>query len=94
MIMDKQMFLISAGIQGQTLEFWLEQQWLIPDQGGAGPTFSDADLARARLIRGLKGDFSVNDEGVDLILHLLDQIHGLRLALSQVPELTQRRAPG
>jgi chaperone modulatory protein CbpM len=84
MIMNKQEFLISAGLQVQTLEFWLDQEWLIPDQTSAEMTFSDTDVARARLIRDLKGDFGVNDEGVDVILHLVDQLHGLRGAFEQL----------
>jgi chaperone modulatory protein CbpM len=84
MIMGKQEFLTSLGVGAQTLEFWIEQQWLIPAQTDAETSFSDADVARARLIRDLKGDFGVNDEGVDVILHLVDQLHGLRYALEQV----------
>ena len=30
MIMTKQQFLTNAGVEVQTLEFWIEQQWLIP----------------------------------------------------------------
>lgn len=81
MTMSKQKFLTSSGLQMQTLEFWLEQQWIIPEETPAGPNFSDADIARARLIQDLKDDFGVNDEGVDVILHLMDQLHGLRQAL-------------
>ena len=84
MIMNKQEFLTSAGLQIQTLDYWLEQRWLIPDQTAAGMNFSDMDIARARLIGNLKTDFGVNDEGVDIILHLLDQLHGLRRALDQM----------
>jgi chaperone modulatory protein CbpM len=84
MIMNKQEFLTSAGLQVQTLELWLDQEWLIPDQTSAEMTFSDTDVARARLIRDLKGDFGVNDEGVDVILHLVDQLHGLRGAFEQL----------
>ena len=84
MIMNKQEFLTNAGLQVQTLELWLDQRWLIPDQASDEMTFSDADVARARLIRDLKGDFGVNDEGVDVILHLVDQLHGLRGAFEQL----------
>jgi chaperone modulatory protein CbpM len=84
MIMNKQEFLTSAGLQVQTLEFWLEQRWLVPDQASTDMIFSDIDVARAHLIRDLKGDFGVNDEGVDIILHLVDQLHGLRRALGQL----------
>lgn len=84
MIMNKQEFLTSAGLQAQTLELWLDQQWLIPDQTSDKMMFSDTDVARAHLIRDLKGDFGVNDEGVDVILHLVDQLHGLRGAFEQL----------
>jgi chaperone modulatory protein CbpM len=84
MIMTKQEFLTSADLEVQTLEFWIDQQWLIPDQTSAEMSFSDTDVARAHLIRDLKGDFGVNDEGVDVILHLVDQLHGLRRALGQL----------
>jgi chaperone modulatory protein CbpM len=86
MIMDKLEFLARAGLEVQTLDVWLEQRWLMPDQTSAGMKFSDIDVARAHLIRDLKSDFGVNDEGVDVILHLLDQLHGLRRALEQLHE--------
>jgi chaperone modulatory protein CbpM len=84
MIMNKQEFLTNAGLQVQTLELWLDQRWLIPDQASDEMMFSDTDVARARLIRDLKGDFGVNDEGIDVILHLVDQLHGLRGAFEQL----------
>jgi chaperone modulatory protein CbpM len=84
MTMNKQQFLSHAGVQVQTLELWLEQRWLIPEETSAEMTFSDMDLARARLIRDLKTELGVNDEGIDVILHLVDQLHGLRRALGQL----------
>ena len=84
MIMNKQEFLTSAGLPAQMLEFWLEQRWVVPDETTAEMSFSDRDVARAHLIRDLKSDFGVNDEGIDVILHLVDQLHGLRQALEQL----------
>jgi chaperone modulatory protein CbpM len=84
MIMNKQDFLLCLSLQVQTLEFWLEQQWLIPEETSAGMKFSDRDVARARLIQELRSDFGVNDEGIDVALHLIDQLHGLRRVLAQL----------
>jgi chaperone modulatory protein CbpM len=84
MIMNKREFLSSAGLQRQTLDVWLEQRWLIPEETSAGANFSDTDVARAHFIRDLKTGFGVNDEGVDVILHLVDQLHGLRRVLEQL----------
>ena len=84
MNMNTQEFLTCAGLEMQTLDLWLEQRWLIPDQTFGGMNFSDVDLARARLIRDLKTGFGVNDECIDVILHLIDQLHGVRRALEQL----------
>jgi chaperone modulatory protein CbpM len=84
MIMNKQEFLGSAGLEVRTLDVWLEQRWLIPAETDAGANFSDIDVARAHFIRDLKADFGVNDEGVDVILHLVDQLHGLRRLVGQL----------
>jgi chaperone modulatory protein CbpM len=93
MIMTKQEFLSSAGLQVQTLDLWLEQQWLIPEQTSAGASFSDVDVARAHFILDLKTDFGVNDEGVNVILHLVDQMHGLRRMLEQLHDGFQATGP-
>jgi len=82
MIMSKQEFQVTSGLEGSTLQLWIDQEWLIPVVGSNGPTFSDADVARVRLIHNLKHDFGVNDEGIDLVLHLMDQLHGMRHALT------------
>jgi chaperone modulatory protein CbpM len=90
MSMNRQEFLACSGLQVQMLDFWIEQQWLVPDRTAAEMTFSDMDVARARFIRDLKHDFGVNDEGVDVVLHLVDQVHGLRHALEQLHEELQK----
>ncbi|MBS0278248.1 MAG: MerR family transcriptional regulator [Proteobacteria bacterium] len=82
--MSKQELLVRLGVPAQTLELWLEQQWLIPAQTTLGLTFSDIDIARAHFIRDLQSDFGVNDEAMDLVLHLVDQLNGLRYALSEL----------
>ncbi|MBV2180196.1 MAG: chaperone modulator CbpM [Castellaniella sp.] len=88
MIMTKHEFLISANLQEQTLEFWLEQRWLIPDEASSEVLFSECDIARVELIQDLQQNFGVNDAGVELILHLVDQLHGVRQALSLLQETT------
>ena len=91
MRMTKREFLTSSGLQVQVLEFWLEQRWLVPEETAGELHFKDIDIARAHLIRGLKDDLGANDEGIDVILHLMDQVHGLRRALV---ELRQQMGSG
>jgi chaperone modulatory protein CbpM len=84
--MNRNEFLGRLEVEVQTLELWLDQEWLVPDRTAADMTFSDIDLARGRLIQELKNGFGVNDEGVDIILHLLDQLHGFRRAFEDLHE--------
>ena len=74
-------FLIRACLEHRSLEAWIAAGWLIPPQTEPELMFSDIDLARAQLIRDLREDFGVNDEGISVILHLVDQMHGLRRSM-------------
>jgi chaperone modulatory protein CbpM len=80
-MIDTSEFCRMADIRPGQLEAWIEASWLSPSQGRHGWRFSTIDLMRARLILDLSGPMGVNDEGVAVILHLVDQIHGLRRAL-------------
>lgn len=84
MMLGKQEFVQSAGLEPQTLDVWIEQRWLMPEATPSGPAFSERDMARARFILDLRGTFGVNDEGIDVILHLVDQMHGMRYALARL----------
>lgn len=84
MRMTRQDFLTSSGLKGKTLELWIEQQWLLPEKTSAGMRFSEIDVARARFIQELKNDLGANDEGIDIILHLMDQLHGMRRVLERL----------
>jgi chaperone modulatory protein CbpM len=83
MIISKLEFLSRTQLDQETLEVWIEEQWLIPDETAGEPAFSEIDLARAKLIWELKQDMGVNDEGIGIILDLLDQVHSLRQALAE-----------
>src|SRR4029077_8896469 len=89
-----QEFLIRTHIEQHLLETWIEAGWLVPPQIEPELMFSDVDLARAQLIRDLREDFGVNDEGVSVILHLVDQMHGLRRSMQGLlDEMPPRRRP-
>jgi chaperone modulatory protein CbpM len=84
MIISKPDFLERARLDRETLEVWIEEEWLLPSRTANELAFSEMDLARAKLIRDLKHDLGVNDEGVGVILNLLDQIHGLRKVMADL----------
>jgi chaperone modulatory protein CbpM len=87
-----QEFLIRTRLEHHLLDAWVESGWLLPPQTEPELMFSDIDLARVQLIRDLREDFGVNDEGVSVILHLIDQMHGLRRSMQGL--LDEMRARG
>jgi chaperone modulatory protein CbpM len=74
-------FLLRAHLDHGAMEAWIEAGWILPQGSAQARQFSDIDVARAQLIRDLKDSLGINDEGVDVILGLLDQMHGLRQTL-------------
>jgi chaperone modulatory protein CbpM len=78
-------FLLAARLEAPALAAWIEAGWLLPRRDADAHNFSEADLARAQLIRDLQHDMGVNEEAVPIILDLLDQLHGLRQALRDRP---------
>jgi chaperone modulatory protein CbpM len=81
---DRASFCGRAGLEPSELEVWIAAGWLRPRTAEETATFTDADVARALLVHDLRRSMGVNDAGVDVILDLLDQLHGLRSALRDV----------
>jgi chaperone modulatory protein CbpM len=94
--METDEFVAHAPLDAEVLEAWIEAGWLLPRQDGTKRNFFDVDLARAHLIHDLER-LGVNDEGIPVILDLVDQLHGLRRTLRDLvsavhaqPEATRR----
>jgi chaperone modulatory protein CbpM len=94
MKITRQEFLIRARLDGDTLEAWIAEEWIVPTGADPEASFSEADVARAELIRDLKGDLDVNDAGVGVILDLVDQMHGLRKMLGDLLQSMHRPEDG
>jgi chaperone modulatory protein CbpM len=75
------------------LDRWVEAGWLISHRGFSGSRFSDADLARSRLILDMQ-NLGVNDDSMAIILDLVDQVHGLRFLLRKLLMTMQAPSPG
>jgi chaperone modulatory protein CbpM len=91
MIITRLEFLSRTKLDQHTLDIWIEEEWIVPGEADSGFAFSEADIARAQLISDLIGDLGVNSEGVGVILHLLDQVHGLRAAMVGLIETARRK---
>lgn len=68
---------------------WVEQRWVLPVEEEGRWIFDESDVARVSLIAELRDDLDVNDEAMPVVLKLLDQVYGLRAALSEMQEVIQ-----
>ncbi len=93
MIITRLEFLSRTRLDQHTLDIWIEEEWLVPERADAEQAFSEADIARAQLISDLIADMGVNSEGVGVILHLLDQMHGLRSAMARLVDSRRDQTP-
>ncbi|TQM12291.1 chaperone modulatory protein CbpM [Pseudoxanthomonas sp. 3HH-4] len=81
MSIDIEVFLSNSGIKREVLEQWIENEWVTPSRTGVGVHLTSVDVARVYFVRDLSADFGVNDAGIEVALHLVDQIHALRRVL-------------
>jgi chaperone modulatory protein CbpM len=64
--------------------YCVEVRWITPARSEEPVTrtyLDEEDLARLELIRDLREHLGVNDEGISVALHLLDQIYALRASI-------------
>lgn len=66
-----------CGTSSEMVYHCIEEEWIIPfDKEHV--VFDDEDVARLKLILELKNNFGVNEEGIPIILHLIDQLNVFR----------------
>jgi chaperone modulatory protein CbpM len=74
---------VVARVQSLTvtrLRVWV-REGLIKPADETAQSYSEADIARAALIRTLEDELGFGQEDVPVLLNLIDQIHGLRSEL-------------
>jgi chaperone modulatory protein CbpM len=69
---------MEARIDRATVEEYIAREWLRPLQDHEVWYFEEIDIARLQLLCHLVQDIEVNNEGMDVVLSLLDQLYGMR----------------
>ena len=60
----------------------IEQKWIDPADP-ENEKLDQEDISRIKFIQELQENMGVNDDAIPIILHLVDQIHYLRLKLER-----------
>jgi DNA-binding transcriptional MerR regulator len=76
-LVSRTAFRVLAGITDAELTLWEREEFIVPvprEDTVGEPLYDSSALRRARLIRTLAEDLEVNLPGIEVILHLLDQM--------------------
>ena len=85
--------LLEARIDRQTLEDFITREWLRPVHQPTGWHFEEIDIARLQLVCHLTQDIEINDQGMDVVLSLLDQLYGIRAQAQKLNQAIARQSP-
>jgi chaperone modulatory protein CbpM len=84
MLGEAEVLALVAGLSRRRLRQWVQAGWVLPARGERGASFSDIDVARARLILHLQRDLKIGADAVPVVLSLMDQVYGLRQELRRL----------
>ena len=90
MIEEKEVLDRFVDLRRETLYLWIERGWIAPAPGRHGYRFRDIDIARLRLVREFHTELELDADALDIILPLLDQVHGLRDRVRQLADAVSR----
>jgi len=85
--------ILDERIDRPTLEEYIARQWLRPISHQEGWYFEEIDIARLELVCHLAQDIEVNDEGMDVVLSLLDQLYGMRAHMQKLNHAIAQQPP-
>jgi len=77
MITEMEILAKVNGVTTAQLHLWISEEWVRPARDNADIAFSEADIARVRLLAMLCNELGVGNEAVPIILSLIDQVHDM-----------------
>jgi chaperone modulatory protein CbpM len=73
-----------AGLERREIGGWIEEGWVRPERAGDGWRFAEVDVARVELILQIRREFAIDEEGMPLVLSLIDQVYALRRQMGRL----------
>ncbi len=85
--------ILEARIDRAILEDYIARKWVRPHRKETNWYFEDIDIARLELVCHLTQDIEVNDEGMDVVLSLLDQLYTMRAHMRHLTHALTQQSP-
>lgn len=77
---------VVSGLKRAELRRWVTAGWVAPQRQEGEPNFREIDVARLQMIVHIRRDMRIAEEGMPLVLSLVDQVYGLRNELRRLAE--------
>ena len=75
-----------SGLKRAELRRWVAAGWVAPQRQEGEVRYREIDVARLQLIVQIRRDMRIAEEGMPLVLSLVDQVYGLRNELRRLAE--------
>src|SRR5437763_4804144 len=86
-----------AELHAAELSRWVENRWVVPEtateEGSERWVFHEVDVARVELILDIRREFALDEEGMSLVLGLLDQVYSLRRQMRRLCHALENQPP-
>jgi chaperone modulatory protein CbpM len=82
-----------AGLDRHQLDSWIAEGWVRPERSGGTWSFAEVDVARVELILEIRREFAIDEEGLPLVLGLLDQVYSLRRQMRLLRDALSAQPP-
>lgn len=82
-----------AGLDRRELDSWIAEGWVRPERSAETWNFAEVDVARVELILEIRREFAIDEEGLPLVLGLLDQVYSLRRQMRWLCDALAAQSP-
>lgn len=82
---------LDAALDRAALEDYIAHAWVRPRKEDHRWQFEEIDIARVQLVHHLRRDMAMNDDAMDIVLHLLDQMYGMREQMRRLHQAIGRQ---
>lgn len=87
-MMTFEMFCLNLpDVTSTDIQFWIENEWLKPEEKDGTYFFQEIDEARVHLIIELRDDLGIAEDAMPVILNLLDQLYTTRRQMKYLCEV-------
>ncbi len=84
MIGERELIDAFEALESDSLQRWIDLDWVRPQTDGSDLRFDEVDVARVRLICDLHYELRIEESSLSVVLSLMDQLYAARRDLRKL----------